>query len=374
MKTTKTNLLSWTLSLILAGSCAAQAQTLSATYVDDGLDLVDLELEEQSKGARDVELLAEGLEPAFLEPAMAEPDYMEGQGVPADESKTMKANTGPLVGTNYIRIYVDGESSSAGSNTDYIYARFGQRQGDDDGSDPYELRLWGYEEGSDHSFPGGWALTWDLEALRDYLEDMPQDNWDEISLVTPSGDGILIDRVIVVHSGMEILDWDADRWLDSPDESALGCAAMITERKLEHVGHSDNAAIHFGALELGKTDGFKYGTGNLWCSEFASWELYKEGFMTPYGNIGTDNMKAWFEDRGRLYTRSQVTSKTYVPRQGDYLSINGGGHSCLFLEWVDSTDTITTSTRFRTLDGNWGQTVTIVTRTVAEIDRVGNAQ
>lgn len=51
-----------------------------------------------------------------------------------------------------------------------------------------------------------------------------------------------------------------------------------------------------------------------------------------------------------------------------------GGHSCLFLEWVDPTDTITTSTRFRTLDGNWGERVTIVTRTVAEIDRVGKAQ
>jgi len=96
--------------------------------------------------------------------------------------------------------------------------------------------------------------------------------------------------------------------------------------------------------------------------------------MTPAGNIGTDNMKAWFSGIGSLYTRSQVKAKTYVPKQGDSLSINGGGHSCLFLEWVDPTDTISDSTQFRTLDGNWGQTVTIVTRTVAEFDRVGRVQ
>lgn len=96
--------------------------------------------------------------------------------------------------------------------------------------------------------------------------------------------------------------------------------------------------------------------------------------MTPYGSIGTDNRKDWVETRGRLYTRSQVVNKTYVPRQGDYLSVNSGGHSCLFLEWVDPTETTTNDTCFRTLDGNWGDRATIVTRTVSQIDRVGMAQ
>jgi len=339
--------------------------------VDDGLDLVDVASVEKPSDAPDLQTLAEGLDPVDLEPAPFEPDDLASL-----ESKEVRAKsgTGPLVATNFIRITISADNVNAGSDTDFIYARFGQSSGDDDGSEPYQIKLWGYRDGSEYSFPLGWTLTWDLEQARGYLEGVPQDSWDQISFVTPSGDGLLIARVEVVHSDVEILDWSVNRWLDYPDETTLGCAAKITERKLQQVNNSDHAAIHFGALDLGKTDGSKYGTGNLWCSEFASWALWKEGFMTPAGNIDTDDMKTWFSDRDRLFTRAQVKSKTYVPKQGDYLSINDGGHSCLFLEWVDPTSTITDSTRFRTLDGNSGQRVRIVTRTVAQIDAVGKAQ
>jgi len=343
----------------------------AALYIDDGQDFVELDSEGIDAGSPGLEPLAEGLEPLEIEPAFFEPDDLGGID---SRAKVMGGSTGPLVGTNYIRIYISGDHVNAGSNTDYIHMRFGQRSGNDDGSSAYQIKLWGHWDGADNTFPRSWTLTWDLTSVRDYLESMPQDNWDHISLRTPSGDGMLIHRVVVVHSGWEILDWTVNRWLDAPDETTLGCAAMITERKLQHVGHSDHAAIHAGALEIGKTNGYKYGTGNLWCSEFASWALWKEGWPTPAGNIGTDNMKAWFAARGRLYTRAQVRNKTYVPKQGDYLSINNGGHSCLFLDWLDPTGTITDGTRFRTLDGNWSQTVRIVERTVAEIDRVGKAQ
>ena len=53
--------------------------------------------------------------------------------------------------------------------------------------------------------------------------------------------------------------------------------------------------------------------------------------------------------------------------------MNGGGHSFLFLEW-SAPRHHRLQHPLRTLDGNWGETVTIVTRTVAEIDRVGKAQ
>jgi len=198
--------------------------------------------------------------------------------------------------------------------------------------------------------------------------------WDEISFWTNSGDGIQVARVIIVHSGVEILDWSVNRWLDAPNETTLGTGAMQMVRKLQQVGNTDHAAIHFAARELGKTNGYKYGSGRLWCSEFASWCLWKEGFWTPAGNIGTDDMKAWFSSRGRLYTRSQVTSESYVMRAGDYLSLWGGDHSALFVEWIDSTTNITNATRFRTIEGNTGQRVAVRTRTVADIDRVGKAQ
>ncbi len=93
MKTTNANLATWTLSLVLAGACAAQAQTVSTYYVDDRLDLVDQELEEKAKGARDVELLAEGLEPLFLEPVAAEPDDLGRFEVPVS-AKMLKASPG----------------------------------------------------------------------------------------------------------------------------------------------------------------------------------------------------------------------------------------------------------------------------------------
>lgn len=365
-----TTLLALTLTLILAGSGLAAANS-NDFYVDDAREYIDTEIIERSGSAPAVEPLDEGLDPLVIEPKLAQPDDLR---LDAAKDGVTNDGTGPLVGTNFIRIYISNAHVNADSATDYIIVRFGHESGNDDGSSANEFRLWGYWDGSSRGFPAGYALTWDLTGMRSFLEDLPQDKWDEISFVTPSGDGMLIRRVMVVHSGQEILDWTVNRWLDAPNHTTLGCAQKIMQRKLQYVNNTDHAALHFGALEIGKTNGKKYGTGNLWCSEFASWALFREGFMTPYGNIGTVDMKAWFSARGRLYTRSQVRNKTYVPKPGDYLSINNGDHSCLFLRWVDSTDTITNSTQFLSLDGNWGQTVQVVTRTVSVIDRVGKAQ
>lgn len=333
----------------------------SKAYVDDNLDFVDQGMLEMSADAEAVYALPDGLEPFNIPAAPFEADQNGGSG---DESRfrTPSDGDGPMVDDNYIKLYI-GSHTSAGSNTDYITMNFGRDR---------NIHLYGYYSGGGYSFPRGWTLTWDLEGT--VVDDYPQDMWDEISFWTHSGDGIEVDRVIVVHSGVEILDWDVNRWLDAPHETSLGCGAAMLERKLEHVGNTDHAAIHFGALELGKTNGYKYGTGRLWCSEFASWCLWKEGFWTPEGNIGTDDMKDWFSARGRLYTRSQVRNKSYNVRPGDYLSLWGGDHSAIFVEWIDSTSTITDNTRFRTIEGNTGQHVDVRIRTVADIDRVGSAQ
>lgn len=371
MNRTTFTIVAATLGLLLNLAGIASAQPPAHAYMDDNVELVDVDVEALASSLPAIEPLEDGFEPVALESAVLESDHV-AQAVPKDG--VTNDGTGPLVGTNYIRIWISSAHVNADSETDYILARFGHHSGNDDGSVLYGFRLYGMRFGSDYRFPAGYRLTWDLSGWQSFLESMPQDKWDEISLVTPSGDGMLLYRVQIVHSGQEILDWSLNRWLDSPNHTTLGCAAKIAERKLAHVGATDHAAIYTGALEIGKTNGKKYGTGNLWCSEFASWALFREGFATPYGNIGTVDMKAWFADRHRLYTRSQVKAKTYVPQQGDYLSINNGNHSCLFLDWVDPTDTITDSTRFRTLDGNWGQTVQIVTRTVSCIDRVGKAQ
>ena len=351
-----------TAAALIALSFTAAGFTGDANaYVDSDLDYVDPAVMEMAADASGVDVLPDGLEPYSIPAPPFEADVNGGQG---DESRfrTPRDGDGPMVGSNYVQI-LTGTHVNAGSGADYIIMNYGYGR---------NLRLYGVYSGGDRGFPRNSWISWSLDGTD--VEDFPQDSWDEISFWTPSGDGIQVRRVILIHSGVEVLDWSVNRWLDAPNETSLGTAAMQMVRKLEHVDNTDHAAMHYAARELGKTNGYKYGTGRLWCSEFASWCLAKEGFWTPQGNIGTDHMKDWFSARGRLYTRSQVTSETYVMRAGDYLSLWGGDHSALFVSWIDSTTNITTSTRFYTIEGNTGSHVEVKIRDVGDIDRVGKAQ
>ena len=101
MSDRSTKLLSWTLPLIMAGTCLAQAGTVSTYYVDDRLDWVDTELEERSESAPDVEVLAPGLDPVFVDPTFPEPDDLRALETP-DAKGFAKGVTGPMVGSNYI--------------------------------------------------------------------------------------------------------------------------------------------------------------------------------------------------------------------------------------------------------------------------------
>ncbi len=308
----------------------------------------------------DLEMVAVDPLPVRMPPTIIEaPDVVrdDGRGVVMEETD----GTGPVIGSNYVRMYIASTPSTAGSEADYINLRFGE---------DYKIQL----NGVSGAFPVGYTLTWDLNDVSGYLEDIPQDNWDFAALETESGDGILMSRVVVVHSGVTIVDWSVNRWLDKPSDTTLGLGAMMLDRKLSLVFDTDHAAINFAARELGKTDGDKYGTSGAWCSEFASWCLRKEGFMTPTGSIGTDDMKDWFQDRGRKYSRTQIKNKTYAPAPGDYLSLFDGGHSAIFMQWIDSTTTITDATRFYTIEGNTGSTVNRQIRTVGNIDALGAAQ
>ncbi len=306
--------------------------------------------------------LPEGIEPSVIESVEIRDDSGYGS---LDDLTVMEADsTGPVKGENYIKMYIESSPSTAGSDTDYIYMRFGYG---------YTIQLNG-SSGSSGPFPLGATLTWDLNDVESYLEDVPQDAWDYISLVTPSSDGIKIERLIIEHSSQEILDWSVSDWLDKWDGTTMGLAAKILERKLDWVDDSTNASLHYGAREIGKTNGDKYGTSGAWCSEFASWCLQKAGFQSPTGSIGTTAMKDYFDDNNRLYTKSDVKNKTYVMTEGDYLSLFGGGHSAIFVEWIDSTDTITNDTRFRTLEGNTSGRVQRASRKVGNIDAVGRTE
>ena len=275
---------------------------------------------------------------------------------------------GPTVGDNSIQIRIDAADPNAGSGADYIWMYFGRDR---------RIKLWGLEH---ERFPKGATLSWDLNGEIDYLETIPTDAWDEISLVTDSGDGMKIDRIVLEHSSVTILDWAVNDWLDASTlerHSRIGLAASMLATKFGQIGNRWKPQVHWAARELGKTDGRKYGTTSQWCSEFASWCLRKGLWGTPAGNIGSEDMEDYFADRGRKYTRGQILNKAYTLFEGDYLRFewsDGGHHSGLFLYYVDDANNPTEETRLRTIEGNTGARVAVKTRTLHDVISVGNTR
>ena len=275
---------------------------------------------------------------------------------------------GPTVGENSIKIWIDGTHPNAGSNADYIWMYFGSSK---------RIKLWGIDR---TRFPKGWWLIWDLNSISSYLKTIPTDAWDSITLVTDSGDGILINRILIKHSSVTILDWTCNEWLDGSKlekHGRLGLSAKILSKKLSRVGNRWTPQIHWAARELGKSNGKKYGTSGAWCSEFASWCLRKALWKTPTGSIGSSKMEKYFADRGRKYTKAQVLAKKYTLTEGDYVRFQwsgGGQHSALFIRYLDDPNNPTNNTRFQTIEGNASSTVKVATRKFHDMLSVGNTR
>ena len=275
---------------------------------------------------------------------------------------------GPTIGENSITMYIDDVHVNAGSSADYIWLYFGSSK---------RVKLLGREAG----FAKGDTLTWDLNQIDEWLEDnVETDSWDELALVTDFKDGIKIDRLVVKHSGQTILDWDADVWLDNSTHEEYGkliLTAMILEYKLGQVDHHWVSQIHWGAREIGKSDGSKYGSTGAWCSEFASWCLRKGLWGTAEGNIGSQTLEDYFDGLGRMYTQSQLLAGDYTLVAGDYVRFewsSGGHHSAIFIEYIDDPASPGEDTSFRTIEGNASSTAKVATRTFRDVLSVGNCQ
>ncbi|MBN1981346.1 MAG: CHAP domain-containing protein [Chitinivibrionales bacterium] len=269
-----------------------------------------------------------------------------------------------VVGENSVKITIPN-ITDAESSADYIYLCFNPDK---------KIKLYGTPISGGYEFRKNTTYTWDLSAS--VLETVNQDDWDNLCLQTVSTDGIRIGQIWIKHSSEEVLDWNSDQWLDSPTATFLGLSVEILAEKRGDLSNPTNQAVHCGVLELGKTDRLKYGSGTLWCSEFASWCLRKCGWDTPTGSIGTSDLMQFFSDLGRLYTKSAVKNKTYIPKAGDYVCVNDSGHSVIFSHWVGGSvpATITDTTEYRTIEGNSGNAVRTQTREVGDITRVGSAQ
>ncbi|VVB70321.1 Uncharacterised protein [uncultured archaeon] len=275
---------------------------------------------------------------------------------------------GPVVGENWIKITIVPitDQANAGSLADYIWMYFGRND---------RVKLWGEDR---TRFPAGHTLTWDLNEVSDFLEDINTDSWDEIFLLNPFGDGILVKRIQICHSGTKILDWTSNLWLDGSRNEKygrIGLAAQILSAKLGLIRNGWIPQLHWAARELGKTDSRKYGTTNAWCSEFASWCLRKGLWNTPEGDIGSQSMEDYFEDEQRMYTRAQILAKEYVLTEGDYLRFMlSDYHSGLFIRYLDDPNNPSSSTRIETIEGNTAYCVAIRNRTLADVVSAGSTR
>lgn len=275
---------------------------------------------------------------------------------------------GATVGENSITIWIDADHPNAGSEADYIWMYFGLEK---------RVKLLGLNG----RFPAGITLSWDLNDISDWLEDnIETDLWDAIALVTDSNDGIKMDRIRIKHSSQTILDWECGLWLDGSKLEEYGKLVLtgkIMETKLGQIGGLWVPQIHWGAREIGKTDGSKYGSTGAWCSEFASWCLRKAMWETPEGNIGSQPMEDHFSDLGRMYTHDQLIDGEYQLVAGDYIRFewaSGGQHSGIFIEYIDDPSSPTDGTTIRTIEGNASSTVKVTTRTFQNVLSIGNCQ
>ncbi|MCB1830514.1 MAG: hypothetical protein KDI47_12380 [Gammaproteobacteria bacterium] len=293
-----------------------------------------------------------------------------------------QSDGGPGVGKNYISIKISNNHDNAASQTDHLVLYFN--------SDRKFLRLHGFHSGV--SFPKGRWLTWDMGAEatdpENWIETVPTDAWDNLVLANPSGDGILIENIKVVHSDFVLVDWPLpgeEVWLDgSLGErfGMIGLADQILQSKLAalDVGVRRIAQLHWAVTELGKSDGTKYGCTGAWCSEFVSWCLRKSGFwdaptVAPEDfdsdGIGSGTMNRYFNGLGRSKTKADLTSGAYYMTAGDYVRFNN--HSAMFVRYVNDSKALSDVNKsFVTIDGNIGARVCINTRKVNEIVNVGS--
>lgn len=231
-------------------------------------------------------------------------------------------------------VLTTGSVAGAESGTGHIFIKFGIPPFLPGGSGVHSLRING-------RFNASSRLTVNFNDVRpeSFFDDMPTDRWDNVRLVTPSSDGIGISRVEILHSSERILDLQLtdEHWLDQYYGKVLDLTNDIDNFKLSLVAGTRYPILRYAIQELGKTDGYKYGTGRNWCSEFASWCIRQafEWHDVPSGNIGSDDLVAFFTAKARNVPGADVRNGTYVLTQGDYLQVAGGEHSELFYSYVD---------------------------------------
>lgn len=287
---------------------------------------------------------------------LAELDYIADNSVAENTTRsTGDGGAGQLVGTNSISFTIDTKAAS-GSSAKYIDIYFGPN---------LRLRLnshtGSYKNGSNHYYNcynnEAWFEAWD------------QDYWDDIRFSTDQTDGFFFSNVKIIHSSQVILDYHPTDALDYPHASPMYFSGPIRSKKYSYL-NTTHSIVRKGLRDMGKTDDDKYYGDSVWCSEFARYcisALYND---LPSGDMYTAKMKSYYRSKNRDHNLSEVYNKTYTLGAGDYMSINSGQHSVIFAEWVGNPTSFTSSTAFRTIEGNSASTVRVCTRTLSQVDPI----
>lgn len=297
-----------------------------------------------------------------------EPPALGRDQIPPDlkgDGTTYTENHAGLMCDNSILIEI-GSHANAGSSASEIQLKVG-------GS--FTIHLLG---GAGVFVPGAALLYTIPGSCSDCYKSIPADDWDNLRLVSNSGDGIQIQRFVLVKSCETVLDVLVDDWLDRHYQKVLDFSIDTAGDKWDDVGHTRVTDIYYGAQDLGQTGAKKYVNADVWwCSEFASYMIRKNGLSTPTGSIGTEDLKNWFQSHGRYHTRAEVEATSYTVRAGDYMSLWDGGHSVLFRGWVSESpgaQGFDGDSEFRTIEGNSGNAVRTQTRKWSDVDFVGGTQ
>jgi len=278
--------------------------------------------------------------------------------------------------TNNLVIVID-DSTAAGSETSHIFLRFGIPDWLPGGGPIWNLRL-------NAGFNRGSMISFNFNNVdHEFFDSMPTDHWDSVRLETPSSDSIRIRRLAMNHSGELILNQAFDPYidLDKPYGTVLDLSYDIWHQKMLLIENSHTPVTYYAIQELGKTDGYKYGTGRLWCSEFVSWCLRKSVYWSdvPSGNIGSDDLVDYFSRKSRLASGSDVRAGSYSLKEGDYLQLNGGTHSGIFYQYInrqggtriDPPSSPSENTWIRCIEGNTSRAVRIIDRQLSTVDNAG---
>ncbi|MBC8293836.1 MAG: hypothetical protein H8E45_11870 [Proteobacteria bacterium] len=228
--------------------------------------------------------------------------------------------------------------------------------------------------------PGGYApnqvLKYDFNnsSCPSCWDTMDADDWDTPRLVTHSTDGIQLREVEMVHADQTVLESTPGAWLDKYYGSTLDFTIETATTRWQQIGSPRETALYYASQELGQSGAAKYGGGDTaWCSEFTSWAIRQAGFASPGGTaIATGTMSTFFSSIGRHHTAAQVQAGSYMPQPGDYMSINSGGHSVLFVGWTSIAGaTPAAGDMFQTIEGNTCNSVRSRERDWSVVDFVG---